>query len=291
MKDLTIVEATVTIQAPTETVFEALTKPDSLATWFSEFADVSLDEKRYDFWGRFTPEAPSRRQGVHTLRVFSPNQALAFEWCVRNAETMIEFQLEPQSTGTKLHLQHKGIPAAQSFDYTFSDFWSLSLENLRGWLERQTVGARCDFSAIQRGQVHLEVDIEADREAVFQTLIQPEELQRYIATQATVEPQIGGNYSYGWGAGGPVKILDLVPNEKLSFSWTYTNEPDTVVTWSLEGSGGKTHLTLVQSGFAPNRSNGDYQVGWLNFLNRIKFLVEIDEGWQKPEIISSDWLG
>jgi uncharacterized protein YndB with AHSA1/START domain len=289
MKDLTTVEIYLTIQAPVATVFEALTTSESLAAWFSEFADVSPANNRYDFWGRFTPEAPGQSQGRHVLRTFNPNQALAFDWRVRQAETAVQFQLEPQGAGTKLLLRHQGVPAAQTSDYTFSDFWSLSLENLRGWLEGQTIGARCDFSTIQRGrQVRLDVDIEAGREAVFEALIRPEALQRYIATQATVDPQVGGSYSYGWAEGGPVKILDLVPEQRLSFSWTYPNEPETIVTWSLEGSGSKTHLTLVHSGFAPNRNNGDYQVGWLKYVHRLKFLVEVGASWRKPETASSD---
>ena len=285
---LTTIESQLTIAASPQATFTALTEENSLTSWFSEFAHVALSEGRFSFWGRFTPEAPAQEQAGLALRDFKPNQALTFAWTVRQAETVVEIRLNPHGQGTKLHLRHSGVPAAKPNDYSLADFWSLSLENLRSWLERQTVGTRCDFSAIQQGQLRLTVEIEANQASVFQALIRPEELQRYISAQASVEPEVGGRYSYGWEAGGPIKILELVPEQKLAFSWGYTNEPETVVSWSLAGSGGKTQLTLVQSGFAPTRRNGDYQVGWLNYLNRIKFLLEVGPTWQKPVMLSSD---
>jgi hypothetical protein len=33
----------------------------------------------------------------------------------------------------------------------------------------------------------------------------------------------------------------------------------------------------------------DYQIGWMHFLNRIKFLAEIGDGWQKAQIIAGDY--
>ncbi|MEM7035262.1 MAG: SRPBCC domain-containing protein, partial [Chloroflexota bacterium] len=116
----------------------------------------------------------------------------------------------------------------------------------------------------------------------------PSQLNRYIAYQASVEPEVNGAYDFGWDE-GPVKILDLVPNEKLAYSWMWEEEPQTVATWTLKGSGGKTHLTLVHSGFGPDRSGEDYTVGWLHFLNRLKFMVEGGTSWQKPDFVESDY--
>lgn len=168
------------------------------------------------------------------------------------------------------------------------DFWDLSLENLRGWLERKAVGARCDFSSVQRGDVRLSAEIGASREAVFQALIKPEDLERYIAKKAVVEPRVGGRYSFGWKNDGPVKILDLVANEKLSYSWWYKRPEDTIVTWTLEGSGGRTWLILEHSGFGVDRSSEDYRTGWLAFLVRIKALVESGSAWHAPIFSATD---
>jgi len=287
------IEVKVTIEAAAEDIFDALTKSDQVEQWFSEYADISLPQKRYAFWGGFTPEAPDRTQGDHPLTAVEPNRHLQFKWQFRGAKTTVEITLESKAAGTDLTLIHVGLLPYQDGQYAMADFWSLSLENLRNWVERKTIGPRCDFSTIPYGQVCLQVDIDASPETVFQALIKPEELERYVATKARVEPQAGGVYDYGWGEeGGPIKILDLVPDEKLVFDWTWTGkeqpEPATTVTWTLEGSGGKTHLTLVHSGFAPDRACQDYQVGWLHFLNRLKFLVEVGPTWQKAQFLAAD---
>jgi uncharacterized protein YndB with AHSA1/START domain len=80
-----------------------------------------------------------------------------------------------------------------------------------------------------------------------------------------------------------LKILELKPNEKLKLEWHYKNEEHTVVTWELQGSRGRTKLTLVHSGFAPDRNMGDYHAGWTAFLTMIKGLLETGDTWQAPE--------
>jgi uncharacterized protein YndB with AHSA1/START domain len=75
-----------------------------------------------------------------------------------------------------------------------------------------------------------------------------------------------GEYDFGWEGGGPIKILELEPNHKLTYSWHYE---DTVVTWILEDSEGGTRLTVVHSGFAKDRSTDDYTAGWLKFINSL----------------------
>ena len=54
----------------------------------------------------------------------------------------------------------------------------------------------------------------------------------------------------------------------------WPEETETVVTWTLEELDGKTRLTLVHSGFAPDQPTGGLDAGWLNFMSWIKSLVE-----------------
>jgi uncharacterized protein YndB with AHSA1/START domain len=283
------VQVQLKIAAGATRIFRALTQAEELDRWFAEYADVSLHKKRYDFWGRFTPEAPDRERGRHPLLGVEPERRLKFGWRVRGADTTVEISLEPLGPSTLVTLIQEGVPTRRHGQASLADFWDLSVENLRSWVERQTVGARCDFSTPKCGNVHLSIEIDAPRPAVFETLIKSEELERYIAEKATVEPRVGGKYDFGWKGGGPVKILQLVPNEQLAYSWHYENEPDTVVTWTLEGSGGRTKLILVHSGFAPDRVSEDYGTGWLAFLNRIKSLVETGQAWQKPVFSATDY--
>ncbi|HLW00036.1 MAG TPA: SRPBCC domain-containing protein [Ktedonobacterales bacterium] len=269
-------------------IFQALTRADELAHWFAEHADISQAEGRYDFWGALTPEAPAREQGRHRLLSWEADRTLAFTWPLHGAATTATITLEPLEQATRLRITHEGVPARQRGQASMTDFWELSLENLRGWVERRVVGARCDFSGKMYGDVQLAVEINAPRAAVFHALMTPEELDRFFATKALVEPHVGGRYSFGWEGGGPVKILEFAPEAKLAYSWFYENEPPTVVTWTLENSGGGTKLTLVHSGFGEETWTEEYACGWLNCMNRLKFLVEVGPAWQPPRLTMHD---
>ena len=217
-----------------------------------------------------------------------PNQRLSFSWQLGEAETIVDVHLQVQDERTLVTLSHEGVPAHEPGEANLADFWALSLENLRAWVERGMTGPRCDFSLAPSGDVRLHIDIATPRAVVYAALLHPHELERYIATRAAVEPYAGGRYDFGWEKGGPVKILDLVPEERLSYSWSYEDQPETVVTWTLAGSGGKTRLTLVHSGFGERKSR-NYKAGWLKYLNRIKNLVEVGSRWQQPVLQVSDF--
>lgn len=281
------IHAEILIHAATERVFRAWTDSNELSRWFSEHADVSLDENRYQFWGRYQPDAPSRNSLQQELLAVEPDTRLRFAWRVYDAGSTVEMTLEPRGALTFVSVGHEWLPESDATMQAamLEAFWSLSLENLRAWVERGVVGARNDFTTKPLEQVQLEVDINADPEAVFQALVDPDQLDRYIASGATVQPEVGGLYDFGWAEHAPMKILELEPNRRLSHTWSYEGDDharDTIVTWTLDGGNGKTRLTLVHSGFAPERGSGDYQIGWLDFLNRIKFMVEVGSEWVKP---------
>lgn len=269
------------LSASPERIFRALT--DELPDWFAEYADVSLADRRYDFWGRFTPDMPDRDAGRHPLSESRPAQSLTYDWTVRSEQTTVRFDLSLRDGQTTLVLRQNARAGSHGIgDYTFEDFWFLSLENLRRHLDGKRP-VRCDFSTLpMTGDVHHTVEIDAPRSVVFEALIEPEQLNRWIASNAVIEPRVGGAFEIGWGAGvGPLKILELMPNEKLAYSWAGEPEqPATVVTWTLEGSEGKTRLTLVHSGFAPDTPTGGIQAGWLNFSSWVKSVAEYGPSWQ-----------
>jgi len=70
-------------------------------------------------------------------------------------------------------------------------------------------------------------------------------------------------------------------------AWEIEDSP-TVVTWTVEGAGNKTRLTLAHSGFAPDRRNDGEWGGWVNYLSLVKSIVEYGRGWLPPiqEIVS-----
>ncbi len=281
------------IAAAKSAIFRALTASNELTSWFAEHADVSIPDRRYDFWGRFTPGTPGREEGRHPLLDVEPDSRLRYGWHVRGTDTVVEFSLEEHAGGTLVIMRQENVQTVEGVgEVTLEDFWFLSLENLRRHLDGGREKVRCDFSTLPKtGDIRHQVMVDGPPEKVFDALIKPEQLERWIASKATVEPHAGGRYEFGWGEGiGAAKILEIMPNEKLAYSWQEDAGAEMVVTWTLEGSGGKTRLTLVHSGFAPDKETGGIQEGWLNFMSWVKSLVEYGPGWQTPvKLLEEGW--
>ena len=90
---------------------------------------------------------------------------------------------------------------------------------------------------------------------------------------------MGGAYDFGWDH-GPMRILELEPERRLSYSRRRPGDPDTVVTWELEGSEGRTRLTLVHSAFTDAGSADGYDVGWAAFRTSFKRMQELEGRWR-----------
>jgi uncharacterized protein YndB with AHSA1/START domain len=196
--------------------------------------------------------------------------------------TAVSLELATSNRGTILTVTQE-IVERHPGEASFKDFWGLSLENLRRLLLNGSGPLFCDYSLIHREQVAVEAQISRPAKEVFTGLIDPQQLERYMADKATVEPRPGGIYDFGWGGNGPIKILELEPDRKLTYSW---RDQDTVVSWTLEDSEGGTRITMVHSGFAKDRSTDDYTAGWWKFVNYLKSMVEIGDSWQEVQVES-----
>jgi uncharacterized protein YndB with AHSA1/START domain len=274
------------IKAPVEKVFSALIEPDDLRQWFAEHADISVEEKRYDFWGRHTPENPSREQGNHRLMRFIPNRLIEFSWKLRGAESVVQYELHESASGCVLTMYHRDLPTSKPNQSSIGDFWSHSLEGLRHWLETGRAYRLFDYSLLPRGDVQVSIDIDVPPSVVYHALTDAGQMERWIGSKGSIDPRRGGKIDFGWGM-GPVKIIDLVPDEKLSYSWQWEGEPETITTWTLDGSGGKTRVTVVQSGFAPDRNGEDYFIGWCKFIARLKAMLEAGPDWRRVRVYAN----
>ena len=275
----------VAVGAPPATVYAALTSPAALRTWLAEYAEVALDDGVFEFWGRFTPDGERGRQRLLSVQ---PGRGLSFSWLVEEAETEVAITVEPSASprqGSVVALIHSGVaPRAAGDCYWVRDLLMLSLANLASYCEGRQVAPMCDFAAPPKTEARGRVEIDVPPDQVFAALIEPAELNRWIATDATVEPEVGGRYDFGWDH-GPVKILELDPGRTLAYSWRHSWDDgdgpnSTVVRWELEGSQGRTYLTIVHSGFGDDRRPDGYQLGWQEFLVSLKRMLEVGAGWQ-----------
>jgi uncharacterized protein YndB with AHSA1/START domain len=284
------VRITVPIRAAAPRVFQAVERREDLDVWFCEACDVSPAERRYDFWGRHTPGAPAREAGRHPLVAYEPGRSLAFDWTLRGGPSRVSLAVEPAVGGATLALHHELARGRSAREGALADFWAGGLERLKAWIERGGRGYRPDYGEPPTADLTMSVDLAAAPAALFRVLVDPTEVGRYLAMpgRASIEPRVGGRYDIGWGEDGPRKILEIVPDEKIAYSWRYRSEPETVVTWTLDPSGAATRLTLTHTGFADASSHAPYFMGWGFFLNRIKLLVEAGQE-RAAEVTADDY--
>jgi hypothetical protein len=73
----------------------------------------------------------------------------------------------------------------------------------------------------------------------------------------------------------PAKVLEVEPGRRMAVDFG----PGGVSTWELEGSGGQTRLTFVQSGFDPGLPPYAAWTGWLGGVSQLRRFHELP-GWQ-----------
>lgn len=273
------------IASTPDNVFHALTDARALETWFCEHAEIT--PQNYAFWGCYTPEAPDRTAGQHPIVTQTAGRELVYDWRLKGAVSRVTIKLLPRDGGTVLTVRQIASESDEDKWYHLEDFWFLVLENLRRYLDGKPADARIDYTTPMKGDIRHETLVDASAERVFEVLTNPEQVERWIATQATIEPEIGGKYDLGWGTSTEgVKILELVPGEKLSITmpedpqYGNKNRTHTTLTWTLEGSGGKTRLTFTHSGFDTDEDVSGIYAGWRTFLNNVRSIAEYGATWR-----------
>jgi uncharacterized protein YndB with AHSA1/START domain len=136
--------------------------------------------------------------------------------------------------------------------------------------------------------------IKATPEEVFRAITDPEQIAKWFAPYARVDPRMGGEYVISWSpemqGGGVVSVWDPPTHfgtyRERSFAYSGQGKPvDTGVTqriavdYYIEAIGdGMTRLRLVQSGFGPGAAwDDEYEAtktGWAEFLKKLKEVLE-----------------
>lgn len=260
------------IPAPVEEVRRALTDPDVLRIWLAEHVEVELPE-RFAFWGRTTPEGDAPHQRL----LHADENTLRFAWLLDGEETTSEITLAPDETNerrtvltlSQTHFDFQDVVTGKSIRGVLQTYWCQVLTILAEHLEGREPTPMQDFTS---PEMRVEVSIDASPEAVFESITSSEVVTKWFGYPIEIEPFVGGRYAMGGLENNPdpAKVLELEPGRKLSVDWGETG----VGTWELEGSAGKTRLTLVQSGF--DQSNPPY-AAWGGFLSGLAELRRYHE--------------
>ena len=107
-------------------------------------------------------------------------------------------------------------------------------------------------------QLEAKIDIAIARPAkdVFEAIVDPTKMSRYFISRASGRPEPGKILTWTWddvGAEAQVKILDVVPEHRLVFTWGVA-EQETRVTIEMETDGpGTTAVTVTEGSWEPER--------------------------------------
>ena len=139
--DAAVIERVIDIAASPATVFTLLTDPAEYVKWKGRLAD--LDPRP---GGRFQVAfKDSTVRGEYVELV--PDRRVVFTWgwdapgaIVGPGGSIVEIDLEPRGTGTRLHLVHRGLPAAELASHTAG--WDFFLPRLTDVAEGRTPAAQ-----------------------------------------------------------------------------------------------------------------------------------------------------
>lgn len=272
------------VPAPLKEVYEALTDPAALRVWLAEHADVDLPGK-YEFWGRYTPDGAQPHQRVlhvdeHTIR---------FAWTIDGVETTTQFEVAEDEDGALVTLSQSDLP---SFEDVIADkagprgalqpFWGLAIANLADYLAGRELTPKCDFTSTE---LHASVVIDAAPQQVFDSMTQPDQFHKWFGAKVDIEPYVGGRFAMGGfelDLGG-AKFVEFEPGRKATLRFA----DGETTSWELEGSDGKTRLTVVQSGFDPTNPPYPGWAGWLTGMAALRRYHELPQWssiWRQIEI-------
>ncbi|MGC5031810.1 SRPBCC domain-containing protein [Micromonospora sp. DT229] len=264
----------VRLTAPIARVHQALTDPAELRIWLAEHVEVDLP-KRYEFWGRYTPEGDAPHQRL--LHV--DDERLRFAWLLDGEETTTEITLRPDGPdATVLHLSQthydfNDVVNGTSIRGVLQTYWALATANLGAYLEGSPLLPKTDFTS---ADFRAELVINAPADKVWESLTDSEQATAWFGYPIGIEPWLGGRYAMGGlEHGDAAKIVDLEPGRRMSVDWGAPG----VTTFELAESDGKTRLTFVQSGF--DEQNPPY-AAWAGSVSGLAELRRYHEipNWQ-----------
>lgn len=138
------IERTLELKHSPEKVWNALTTPEGLGTWFGETAEVDLR-----VGGQVKLTWTSGDAATLTIKRLEPPHVFGYTWSIYGLpaddlrRTYVEFTLEPSDTGTTLTMVESGfaqLPEADDHAKAYSgntDGWKHELGELVAYLDGQ----------------------------------------------------------------------------------------------------------------------------------------------------------
>lgn len=118
-------------------------------------------------------------------------------------------------------------------------------------------------------------------EKLWRALTQPHLIEEWLMKN-DFAPTIGHRFNLRgeWGGVLDCEVLEIEPNETLSYSWDFAHDDPafalkSVVTFTLTPTAGGTLLRVEQAGFRPDQKQafGGAKLGWQQFLGKLDELT------------------
>ncbi len=290
---MTEIKKTITIEALPSAVFRALTDEKQLTDWFPNQAIL---EPRVGGQVEFKfqqADGAVDHTVVGKILEIIPDKKLSFSW--KNTsdpdfpKTVVTWTLDAvDGKSTRVELTHTGFEKGRWLDL-HDGGWSYFAGRLEEYCKNGRVEDRAMYKELGN-ETRKVIVVDAPPQAVFKALSDEKELTQWFPSQARMEARVGGAIEFQFvrpdGQNHMLygRVLELVPDEKLSYTWNFAHRDQLqeTVTWTLEPVGGnsnKTRVTLVHAGFEkPSQkdveSGYSYEAGWTRFIGRLEELFK-----------------
>jgi uncharacterized protein YndB with AHSA1/START domain len=125
------------------------------------------------------------------------------------------------------------------------------------------------------------IRIEATPEQVFDFIVQPSNMVRWLGLRVDFEPRPGGTVRIDPNGRDVIRgtVLEIRRFSKIVFTWGWEAAGvsvlagSTIVDIVLERDGAATRLTLTHRDLPPDM-RGRHEVGWTHYLARLKTVTE-----------------
>jgi uncharacterized protein YndB with AHSA1/START domain len=134
----------------------------------------------------------------------------------------------------------------------------------------------------EKQSVTIEREFPHPPEKLWRALTHPHLIQEWLMKNDFV-PTVGHCFKLSgeWGGFLDCEVLEVVPNEVLSYTWNFAH-PDpafnleSVVTFTLTATSSGTRLRVEQTGFRPDQkqASGGARAGWKKYLEQLDTLLE-----------------
>jgi uncharacterized protein YndB with AHSA1/START domain len=132
----------------------------------------------------------------------------------------------------------------------------------------------------------IEETVDASAKKIWEAITDNDQMRKWYFDISSFKPQLGFEFQFEGGSDAQTyihlcKITEIIPEEKLQYSWRYAGyQGNSLVTFELFSEGEKTRIKLTHEGvetFPEGRdfSKESFTNGW-NYIigNRLKEYVE-----------------